>query len=151
MKFDVSEFLAEHMSVTRRYFFRCGAAGVSAMCSLPMFADEGDRDPALQGVLDDLETWLTKPSDFRDVSRGNPKPHSLDEAKRIEVGLTRDTWNLEVVADPENPARLRTALTKKDNTAFTFRDLMKLAEKRAVRFAIKNQRKKAVKLLRKNV
>ncbi len=130
----IDDFLAEHLNLTRRYFLRCGTAGVAAMLALPMFARGGERDPALQKVLDDLETWLTKQDDFRDVSRGNPKPHSLDEAKRKEVGLTRDTWKLEVVADPDDKARLRNPLTKEHNTAFTFKDLMNLAEKHAVRF-----------------
>ncbi len=134
MKPELADFLAEHTSLTRRYFLRCGTAGVAAMCTLPMFARGGERDPALQKALEGLETWLTKQDDFRDVSRGNPKPHSLDEAKRREVGLTRDTWKLEVVADPDNKARLRNPLTKEDNTAFTFKDLMKLAEKHTVRF-----------------
>jgi DMSO/TMAO reductase YedYZ molybdopterin-dependent catalytic subunit len=134
MKPELAEFLAEHTSVTRRYFLRCGTAGVAAMSALPLFASGGEREPALQKVLEDLETWLTIPDEFRDVSRGNPKPHSLDDAKRKEVGLTRDTWKLEVVDDPENKARLRKPLTKDDNTAFTFDDLMKLAKTHAVRF-----------------
>jgi len=134
MNLQLAEFLAEHTSVTRRYFLRCGTAGVAAMSALPLLASGGEREAALKKVLDDLETWLTIPDEFRDVSRGNPKPHSLDEAKRKEVGLTRDTWKLEVVDDPENKTRLRNSLTKEDNTAFTFDDLMKLAKTHAVRF-----------------
>jgi DMSO/TMAO reductase YedYZ molybdopterin-dependent catalytic subunit len=131
---ELSSFFADHTDLTRRYFLRCGAAGAAALSSLPLFAKEAERDPALQKVLDGLETWLTKPDDFRNVSRGNPKPDTFDEAKRKELGLTRDTWKLEVVADPENKARLRNPLTKEDNNAFTFKDLMKLAETHAVRF-----------------
>ncbi len=127
-------FLAEHRNLTRRYFLRCGTAGIAAMSALPLLARGAERDPALQDVLDGLETWLTNPDDFRDVSRGDPLPHSLDEEKRKEVGLTRDTWKLEVVSDPENQARLRNPLTQEDNTAFTFEDLMQLAETHAVRF-----------------
>ncbi len=134
MKSELTKFLAEHRSVTRRYFLHCGTGGVAAMGTLPVFAKGSERDPALRQMLDDLETWLTKQDDFRDVSRGNPIPHSLDEAKRKEGGLTRDTWSLEVVDDPDNTARIRTPLTKEDHSAFTFTDLMKLAEKHAVRF-----------------
>ena len=131
---ELTGFLAEHTRLTRRYFLRYGTAGVAAMSVLPLMASGGERDRALQKALDNLETWLTKPDDFGDVSRGDPIPHSLDEAKRNEVGLTRDTWKLEVVSDPDNMARLRNPLTEEDNTAFTFKDLMKLAEKHAVRF-----------------
>lgn len=134
MNRDRAEFLAEHIRLTRRYFLKCGTVGAAAMSGLPLLASGAERDPALQKAIDHLESWLTKPDDFGDVSRGNPKPHSLDEAKRKEVGLTRDTWKLEVVSDPDNPARLRQPLTSESNTAFTFKDLMALAEKHAVRF-----------------
>ena len=134
MNSALSDFLAEHSSLTRRYFLRCGTAGVAALGAFPIFANAGERDPALQKVLDGLETWLTKQEDFRDVSRGNPKPHSFDDAKNKEVGLTRDTWSLEVLDDPEDKIRLRNPLTKEKNTVFTFKDLMQLAEKHAVRF-----------------
>ena len=120
MKPELAAFLAEHTSLTRRYFLRCGTAGVAAMSALPMLARGAERDAALQKVVDDLETWLTKQDDFQNVSRGNPKPYSLDEAKRKEVGLTRDTWKLEVVDDPDNSARLRNPMTKEKNTALDF-------------------------------
>ncbi|HJN13140.1 MAG TPA: molybdopterin-dependent oxidoreductase [Pirellulaceae bacterium] len=131
---DLAAFLAEHASLTRRFFLRSGAAGVAAMSALPLLARGGERSPALQKVVDDLETWLTKQDDFQNVSRGTPKPYSHDEAKLKEVGMTRDTWKLEVVDDPDNSARLRSPLTKEKNTAFTFKDLMQLAGKHAVRF-----------------
>ena len=94
---EFNSFLTEHKNLTRRFFIRLGAAGVAAMHSLPIFADEKERAPALQNKINKIETWLTRQGRFRDVSRGNPKPHSLDEAKRKEVGLTRDTWSLEVL------------------------------------------------------
>ncbi|MCA9271320.1 MAG: molybdopterin-dependent oxidoreductase [Planctomycetales bacterium] len=128
-------FLNEHTQATRRYLLRCGAAGAAAMSVLPLLAEDDRREAALQEAIDKLEAWLTAPDDFRDVSRGKPKPHSLDEAKRKEVGLTRDTWKLEVISDPENRALLRRPLCEKDGTAFTFDDLQKLAETHAVRFA----------------
>jgi DMSO/TMAO reductase YedYZ molybdopterin-dependent catalytic subunit len=134
MNSELANFLDEHAALTRRYFLRCGTAGFAALGSLPLFADSRTRDPQLQKAVDDLETWLTRPDDFQDVSRGNPKPYSLPIEKKKEVGLTRDTWKLEVVSDPKNPARLRKPLTQEKNTALDFRGLMQLAEKHAVRF-----------------
>ncbi len=131
---EFASFLSEHKNLTRRFFLRLGAAGMAAMHSLPIFAAEKERGPALQDKIDQIESWLTRQSSFKDVSRGNPKPHSLDEAKRKEVGLTRDTWSLEVLSDPGNKASLRRELSKKNNTAFTFKHLMELAKKHAVRF-----------------
>ena len=82
-----------------------------------------------------LEPYFTAPAEFGDVSRGKPVPHRLPEEKRKEVGLTRETWKLEVIADPENPATLGKQFTKADDTAIDFAALLKLGEKHAVRFA----------------
>ncbi len=81
------------------------------------------------------DPFFTPAEDFKDVSRGKPLPHSLDEEKRKEVGLTRETWKLEVTSDPDNKARLGKQLTKADNTALDFEGLLKLGERHAVRFA----------------
>ena len=134
MKMGLSNFLNEHDAVTRRFFLRCGAAGIAAASAMPVFAEEVDRAPELQKVLKELETWLTRQDDFRDVSRGKPKPHSLPMEKMKEVGLTRDTWSLEVVSDTEHKAKLDNPLTKETKNALDFAGLMKLAETRAVRF-----------------
>ncbi|MBC8290813.1 MAG: hypothetical protein H8E37_10905, partial [Planctomycetes bacterium] len=128
------QFLAEHTTLSRRYFLGLGAAGAAALAGSPLQAADSDGDGILQKAIDRIETWLTKPDDFRDVSRGKPLPHSLDEETRKTVGLTRDTWSLEVIADPENKARLRTPLSKETGNAFQFSDLMQLAEKHGVRF-----------------
>ena len=88
--------------------------------------------PAKAGVSPD--PYFTRPEDFQDVSRGKPLPHSLPEAKRREVGLTRETWRLEVVSDPANPARLARELTRANGTALDFAGLLKLGETHAVRF-----------------
>ncbi len=128
------EFVAEHLRLSRRYFLGCGAAGLAALSALPSFAAPGKRDPALQAALDQLESWLTPQDDFRDVSRGKPKPFSLPIEKKREVGLTRETWKLEVVSDPENPARIRSPFSAEKGTALSFQDLLELAKTHAVRF-----------------
>ena len=78
---------------------------------------------------------MTPQEKFGDVSRGKPIPHSLPDEKKREVGLTRDTWQLEVISDPEHPVKLRKQFAKADNTAIDFAALMQLAETHAVRFA----------------
>lgn len=128
-------YLQEHTALTRRYVLGLGAAGAAAWAGSPLFAaGEAVNDAILQKAISGIETWLTQPDDFRDVSRGKPLPHSLDEETRKKVGLTRDTWSLEVISDPENPARLGNPLSKETGNAFQFADLMKLAETQAVRF-----------------
>ena len=133
MDFHLADFLAEHGRATRRHFLRLGASGL-AVGLLTGTSVARERDPRLQRSLDALETWLTRPDDFRDVSRGNPRPHSLSLEERKAVGLTRDTWQLEVLSDPDHPAKIRKPLSKAEGTAFDFPSLMKLAEKHTVGF-----------------
>ena len=129
---EVEKFLAEHRDVTRRFFLGCGLTGAAASLTT---ASAADRPPELARVLRTLEPYFTAQDDFRDVSRGNPFPHRLPDDKKREVGLTRETWKLEVIADPDQPATLGKPLTKKAGTALDFPGLLKLAEKHAVRFA----------------
>jgi DMSO/TMAO reductase YedYZ molybdopterin-dependent catalytic subunit len=129
------QFLAEHLRRARRHFLRAGAACMAAVVGWPSSEAAEPPAPELARALDKLEPFFTPPAEFRDVSRGTPLPHSLPEEKKSQVGLTRDTWKLEVVSDPENPATLGKQFTRADNTALTFDNLMKLADKHAVRFA----------------
>src|SRR5687768_1027870 len=107
---DAERFLAEQREVTRRFFIGCGVAGAA----VTLTAAAADRPPELARALDALEPYFTAQNDFRDVSRGTPVPHRLPDEKRREVGLTRETWKLEVVSDPDHPATLGRPLTKKD-------------------------------------
>ncbi len=43
--------------------------------------------------------YLTPQAAFGDVERGNPLPYTLPLEVRRQVGLERETWRLEVVAD----------------------------------------------------
>jgi len=129
------QFIRQHVSLVRRHFLKMGATGALAIGSHPLFAAESENNVRLQQAIAELETWLTKQNDFQDVSRGNPKPHKLSEEKRREVGLTRETWRLEVNSDQNNPARLRSPLTRADNTALDFDTLIELGKTHAVRFA----------------
>ena len=139
MSEQLERFLGEHAAVSRRFFLGMGAAGTLAWARLTQAENEGSqaasRDPRLEAAIAQLESWLTLQSDFRDVSRGKPLPHSLPDETKTAVGLTRDTWKLEVVSDPDNPARLRSPLTMADGTALDFAGLLKLGEQHAVRFA----------------
>src|SRR5262245_8193331 len=106
-------------NLSRRFFLRAGVAG--ALAGRAMSATEaGPLPPELAPALDKLEPYFTPPEQFGDVSRGKPIPHKLPDDKKKEVGLTRETWKLEIVADPENPATLGKQFTKKDETAIDF-------------------------------
>jgi len=128
-------FLHQPRHLTRRYFLRLGAAGATAWKYWPVAANAELHGPEPAELMETLEPYFTPEKKFRDVSRGKPLPHSLSDEKKRAVGLTRETWKLEVVSDPDNPAKIGHALTKKEGTALDFGGLMKLAEKHAVRFA----------------
>src|SRR5688500_8449614 len=105
---DADRSRAEPREVTRRFVLGCGVAALAAGRAAAA------RPPELAKALETLEPYFTPQADFRDVSRGTPLPHSLPEAKKKEVGLTRETWRLEVASDPESPATLGNQLLKKD-------------------------------------
>ncbi len=76
--------------------------------------------------------FLTKPADFRDVSRGNPKPYTLQGEALVKARLTPETWRLEIVSDGstnvERPRRIA------DGSALDLATLHQLGQKHAVRF-----------------
>ncbi len=91
MSDSLKAFLKEHSQLSRRYFLRCGVTGAAAFTALNQLqAQVQKQDPVLQNAIDQLETNLTVPKDFRDVSRGNPKPLA-ERRKRKAVSLTRCT------------------------------------------------------------
>ncbi|MGI8602064.1 MAG: molybdopterin-dependent oxidoreductase [Verrucomicrobiales bacterium] len=131
---NAESFLFEHRRLTRRYFVGIGAAGAAALGPSRLSADDDPRAPELARAIEALEPYFTTQEKFRDVSRGKPLPHSLSAEEKRRVGLTRETWKLEVISDSENPAKIRRPLSQKDGTALDFPALMKLAETHAVRF-----------------
>ena len=97
-----------------------------ALALLPRLA-KGDpaavESPAPQDLataIDKLEGYLTPPEGFQDVSRGTPVPHTLSDEKKREARITRDSWRLEVISDPEHPVGLRKPLTQEAGTAIDF-------------------------------
>lgn len=126
-------FLTEHVDLTRRFFLRLGLSG-AALGVLPS-AVRGERPAALAEALKKIEPYFTEPDKFIDVSRGKPIPHSLPDDKKKEVGLTRETWKLELIADPDKPATLGKQFKKADGSAIDFATLLKMGEKNGVKFA----------------
>jgi DMSO/TMAO reductase YedYZ molybdopterin-dependent catalytic subunit len=131
----IANFLAEHRLLTRRFLLRCGVAGSAAVAVWVRTGWADMRSPELATLIEKLEPFFTPADQFRDVSRGKPVPHSLSDEKKQEVGLDRDTWRLEVISDPDNPARIGKPMTKADGTALDFNGLLQLGEKHSVRFA----------------
>lgn len=132
---DLDQFLNDNRILSRRFFLRLGTAG-AVLSQVPMSQLLAEsRTAQLDQAIAKLEEFFTSPDKFRDVSRGTPLPHKLPDDKKAEVGLTRDTWKLEVVSDADHPAKLGQQFQKSDGTAFDFPGLMQLAETHSVRFA----------------
>src|SRR5260370_33037413 len=76
--------------------------------------------------------FLTDAQKFRDVSRGDPKPHTLKGDALVKARMTAESWRLEIVSDGstqiEKPRRLE------DSTALDLPTLLKLGKQHGVKF-----------------
>ncbi len=142
---DVTHLARQHRELSRRYFLRLSSAGLAAGLwvgpstgrTTAFAANESPADLSPEQALEQIITqapYLTLSSKFYNVERGDPLPSELPEETRRAVGLTRDTWQLEVVADTDSGAKIRHPLSKESKTALDFSGLMQLAEKHAVRY-----------------
>ncbi len=94
--------------LSRRQAVKLGIGSLAAG-GLPLGADEPLQVRS--------RAFLTPADEFEDVSRGNPKPHTLTGEALAKAGLTPGTWKLEVKADETTdavvtqPARIGKSLT----------------------------------------
>lgn len=128
-------------AITRRHFVRTGSA--LAATALTARLPEGSLSAAPAphpSAAASPRPFLTPAGQFRDVSRGNPKPHSLKGDALIHARLTPDTWRIEITADSApNPAIKESAglsqpLTLADGTALDLPALLELGKKHEVKF-----------------
>ena len=132
----LDDFLNEHQHLTRRFFLSLSTLSAATLAVGSQTARANELAPELADAIGKLESFLTPLDKFRDVSRGKPLPHSLPPEKKTEVGLTRETWKLEVTSDIDKSAtRLKKPMKKEDGTALDFNGLMQIAETHSVRFA----------------
>jgi DMSO/TMAO reductase YedYZ molybdopterin-dependent catalytic subunit len=75
-----------------------------------------------------LHGFLTPQSEWGDVERGNPLPYTLPPEVRREVGLERETWQLQVMADPDSNSIVEAPFT------IDFQTLVKLGKQHGVKF-----------------
>jgi DMSO/TMAO reductase YedYZ molybdopterin-dependent catalytic subunit len=123
----------EQRAITRRRFIKLGALGAAVASVGPLNARATAKNSPEAEAVEDLE-YLTREENFVNVGRGSPPPHELSAEKRRAAGLTRETWRLEVVPDPDSDVQVERPLSKEQGNALTWEQLMTLAGKRAVRF-----------------
>jgi hypothetical protein len=117
---------------SRRDFLRITTAGAAAIGAHPgaLAADKKKAGP----VCEEGGCCITQSGDFYNVERGNPLPYKLPIEKQREIGMLRETWQLEVIADPESNSKIERPLLKADGSALTFEKLMEIAKTKATSF-----------------
>jgi len=137
-------------SITRRDFVRTTSALAAAALASglsdkaraaesPAPAPARPASPKTAGSAP-RHPFITPADIFRDVSRGEPKPHTLTGEALIQARLTPETWRLEITADKTpNPAIKESAglskqLTLADGTALDLPALLELGKDHELKF-----------------
>ena len=76
--------------------------------------------------------FLTRPEEFRDVSRGKPKPYTLKGEALVQARLTPETWRLEIVSD--GTTKIASPRTLQDGTAIDMATLEDLGRRHGIKF-----------------
>ncbi len=76
--------------------------------------------------------YLTPAAEFRDVSRGNPKPYTLTGEALEKARLTKETWRLEIVGD--SGAEIPKPHTLEKGNAIDLPAILELGKAHGVRF-----------------
>jgi DMSO/TMAO reductase YedYZ molybdopterin-dependent catalytic subunit len=98
------------------------------------FGDDGRPRALSSQPKIGLHGYLTPQAKWGDVERGNPLPYTLPPDVRRDVGLERETWQLEVVADPASNSVVDAPLSRDLGTALDFEALLKLGREHGVRY-----------------
>ncbi|MHC5077227.1 MAG: hypothetical protein ACYTFM_12485, partial [Planctomycetota bacterium] len=126
----IEHLSGEHKFITRRYFMQLCAMGVAVPNISELYDDDLNTNShfLLNEDISKLE-YLTRDENFINYGRGTPPPHELPREKLREVGQVPETWQLEVLPDPESNSDVQQPLSKKLGTALNWDGLMKMAEK----------------------
>ena len=124
-------------ALTRRDFLRlstAAAATAAAATSTHVVNEAAAVDKSARPVRESGGCCLTKSGEFYNVERGNPLPYKLPLEKQREIGMVRETWQLEVIADPTSNAKIARPLLRANGTALTFDKLLEIAKTKATSF-----------------
>lgn len=91
------------------------------------------KNPVLAKAIAELE-YLTPADKFIVQRRGNPVLTEIPSENLASIGLTKETWKLEIITDAGSNSEIGNPLTIEKGNALRWNDLMKLAETRAVRY-----------------
>jgi DMSO/TMAO reductase YedYZ molybdopterin-dependent catalytic subunit len=118
---------------------------LASSATLGAVSSDSDSEPFFTGYADGRmraranwpviaeHGYLTPQDRWGDVERGNPLPYTLPPERRLAVGMERQTWRLEIVADPETDAEVAAPLSIEHGTAIDFDALLQLGVEHGVR------------------
>lgn len=120
----------EHQELNRREFFGLGGVAAAAWDALPLGAAEQDHQKEAAEKLE----YLTTVGKGRILDKAKAGVTNFSPEKLKEVGLTPETWSLEVVADTASGSVIEQPLTRSTNNTLDWNGLMRLAEMHAIQF-----------------
>lgn len=91
------------------------------------------KNPVIAKAIGELE-YLTPADKFVVQRRGNPVLTEIPGEKLADIGLTRETWKLEITQDPDSNSKILNPLTIENGKAIDWQALMNAAEKNTVRY-----------------
>ena len=118
-------------ALSRRDLFKLGAASAVVLKTHAELQAAGKKTGP---VCEEGGCCITPSGDFYNVERGNPLPYKLPIEKLREIGMVRETWRLEIIADPASNSKIEHPMLSSDGTALTFDKLMEIAKTKAVSY-----------------
>ncbi|MBB5033383.1 molybdopterin-dependent oxidoreductase [Prosthecobacter vanneervenii] len=117
-------------ALSRRDLFKLGTAGAAVLTHAEAQAAGKKAGP----VCEEGGCCITPSGDFYNVERGKPLPYQQPIEKLREIGMVRETWQLEIMADPASNSKIERPMLRSDGTALTFERLMEIAKTKAVSY-----------------
>ena len=125
----MNDLLPGNLQLSRRSFLELGSAAIASLNADSVTYDaKAAIDPHLGEAISKLQ-YLTPLDRAIILDKGKTGISKMPPEKIKEIGLTPETWRLEVVADPSSNCIVEQSFSRADGNALNWDRLMKLAEK----------------------